>query len=441
MPVTPPPAQSQQQLRFIRENEYNVTPGSGTWQRASSWSINPEPVFDVDLYKAQGEQLPSSSTLDDEFTQGDIEGRLDYEAIGTILTSMFGDPTITIPGGGTLSRQAVWAWNGADVILPASYTLESGLPDAADRIPGFLFNGFGFSGDREGFELAGSGWGQKMTHGVQMSSAVNEVQTVTITGSPTGGTYTLTFKGKTTAPIAYNATAAVVQAALEGLASIQGGGVAVTGGPHPGTPIVVTFRRHLAARDVPMMTAAGSFTGGTVPAVAVAATTAGADNAVGVRPRLVSPLSMSLFMGNSMADLAVANNRLRHVYEMDFGLGERWERTRPINALLDSDYFVERMEQEHQLTLSFALDATQRGLVSKIRNGDLVYFRLESIGPIIEGAIPYSLRLDFATFIQEAAATAELNSLSAREWTMHLARNATANEAFVATVVNTRTEY
>ena len=43
----------------------------------------------------------------------------------------------------------------------------------------------------------------------------SEVQTVTITGTPTGGTFTLTFDGETTAAIAYNAA---LQIAAIGLA-------------------------------------------------------------------------------------------------------------------------------------------------------------------------------------------------------------------------------
>ncbi len=56
--------------------------------------------------------------------------------------------------------------------------------------------------------------------------SANEVQTVTVTGSPTGGDYTLTFGGNTTAAIAHNASAQTVQAALQALASI-GTGAAV----------------------------------------------------------------------------------------------------------------------------------------------------------------------------------------------------------------------
>lgn len=104
----------------------------------------------------------------------------------------------------------------------------------------------------------------------------NEVQTVTITGTPTGGSFTLTFSGQTTAAIAYNAIAGAVETALLALSNLASGDVTVTGGPGPGTPYVATFGGNYAATDVPVMTAAGSFTGGTTPAVAVTTTTPGA---------------------------------------------------------------------------------------------------------------------------------------------------------------------
>lgn len=103
----------------------------------------------------------------------------------------------------------------------------------------------------------------------------NEVQTVTITGTPTGGTFTLTAPGVgTTAAIAYNAAAAAVQTALNDL--LGAGAVVVTGGPGPGTPYVLTFSGlEWANTDVALFTATGSFTGGSSPAVAVAETTKG----------------------------------------------------------------------------------------------------------------------------------------------------------------------
>ncbi len=95
----------------------------------------------------------------------------------------------------------------------------------------------------------------------EASSAVNEVETVELTGGPTGGTYTLTFNAETTAGIAYNASAATVLAALEGLATPVPGDFTVTGAA--GGPWTVTFTGAYAASNVTAMTGSGaSLTGG-----------------------------------------------------------------------------------------------------------------------------------------------------------------------------------
>ncbi len=60
----------------------------------------------------------------------------------------------------------------------------------------------------------------------------NEIQFLQVNEqiAPISGTYTLTFDGETTSGIAYNASAAAVQTALEGLATIGSGNVEVSGG-------------------------------------------------------------------------------------------------------------------------------------------------------------------------------------------------------------------
>ena len=104
----------------------------------------------------------------------------------------------------------------------------------------------------------------------------NEVQTVTITGSPTGGTFTLTYSGQTTAGIAYNATATTVKNALQALSTVGNGNVAVTGSA--GGPYTVTFQGDLAGINAAAMTASGAgLTGGSSPAVNIATATAGGD--------------------------------------------------------------------------------------------------------------------------------------------------------------------
>lgn len=84
------------------------------------------------------------------------------------------------------------------------------------------------------------------------SPSTNEVQTITLTGA-TDGTFRLTFGANTTAPLAYNISAADLQTALEGLTSIGAGNVGVAG--DAGGPYTVTFQGALAATDVAMLVA------------------------------------------------------------------------------------------------------------------------------------------------------------------------------------------
>ncbi len=90
----------------------------------------------------------------------------------------------------------------------------------------------------------------------------NEVQTIVV--NATGGTYTLTFSGQTTAPIAWNASAATVQAALEALSNLNSGDVFVEGGPGGTDTLIVRFTGQYYATNLPTMTSnSASLTGGT----------------------------------------------------------------------------------------------------------------------------------------------------------------------------------
>jgi hypothetical protein len=106
----------------------------------------------------------------------------------------------------------------------------------------------------------------------------DEVQQVTVAGS--GGTFTLTFGGQTTSPLAANATAAQVKTALDALSSIGGAGgtVEVTGGPGDDTgtsPYLIRFARTLGGTNLALMTADGSALTGTTPAASVGPWVAG----------------------------------------------------------------------------------------------------------------------------------------------------------------------
>lgn len=107
---------------------------------------------------------------------------------------------------------------------------------------------------------------------ISSGAEVAEVQTITITGTPTGGTFVLSLDGETTAPIDFDATNSEIDSAIEALPNVATGGVTVTGSV--GGPFTATFSTDMG--NVPQMTADGSaLTGGSSPAVNVATTTPG----------------------------------------------------------------------------------------------------------------------------------------------------------------------
>lgn len=113
-----------------------------------------------------------------------------------------------------------------------------------------------------------------------LAAGTVEVQTLTSTNSPTGGTFTLSFLGQTTSALAFSATASAIGTALNALGSITGvGGVGVpTGGPISTTPVVVTFTN--AGNQVMLVANGAALTGaGAQPTVGVVETTPGVSSA------------------------------------------------------------------------------------------------------------------------------------------------------------------
>lgn len=110
--------------------------------------------------------------------------------------------------------------------------------------------------------------------GAPNEAGVSEVDTVTVTGTPTGGSFTLsgTYDGVpfVTAAIPYNATAQAVADAVEGAANFPNK-ITAAGGALPGAAVTLTT----PGITLSGLSATGSFTGGTTPGVTFVQTTAG----------------------------------------------------------------------------------------------------------------------------------------------------------------------
>jgi hypothetical protein len=113
-----------------------------------------------------------------------------------------------------------------------------------------------------------------------VTGGTNAVITLTETGSPTGGTFTLSWviQGTTytTAAIAYNAAASAIATAIQSALPIWPAGVVTGGGGPLGTSAVtLTFSGALGNQPIPLPTVTASLTGGTTPAITPTSSTVG----------------------------------------------------------------------------------------------------------------------------------------------------------------------
>jgi subtilisin family serine protease len=208
----------------------------------------------------------------------------------------FSSPSVVVPANGTAS---VTVTIPRPDFGPVNKLVYGGyirfIPQGGGQTLRVPYAGYG--GDYQAIPVLTGG-------GTATCGGTNEVQPVAITGAPTGGTFTLSFNppgggaAQTTAPLAFNSTAAAVRAALAALPGIGGtANVNATGGPLPGTAVNVTFQGTLGCQDIPQMTADGSgLTGGTSPTVTVTTATAGVPPFPKLAQR-VGWVSASVFSG------------------------------------------------------------------------------------------------------------------------------------------------
>jgi hypothetical protein len=86
----------------------------------------------------------------------------------------------------------------------------------------------------------------------------NEVWTLTSTNTPTGGTFTITYNGQTTAAIPYNETAANIATAIVALSNVGVGDIVGAGGPINTTPVTLTAAAAFANKGLNVPTVNGA---------------------------------------------------------------------------------------------------------------------------------------------------------------------------------------
>lgn len=405
------------ETRLYKEASYAVAPGVIAYKRMNGLGIDIAPSVVTNIRRVPGAMIGSTSTRDDDFTVGTFEGAIDYNALGAIFDSLYGYSPVSDLGGSPNAYSRTWSWDGRRPKRAVSYALSSGYPDRARFANGAIFNSLSLDGSRpDGFNVSGNIFARACTEDNLLGGVVREVQTITVSGTVSGGDYTITIveTGETTATIAHNANIATIQAALDALGSIESGDIIVGGGSLPGTPVTITYDGpNFAGRNIAQLTVDSSaLTGG--GSYAVTTTTPGSDTVTDITPVPAGAVDASLFVDSSWG--ALGTTRALRVLAHSFNIPERFVRVMPTNKLLTSDGRIENEDQTgHTLAMMYALNDDQEAQITRLRASDRVFVRQEFESGLISGSNNYRLRIDTCLLWETFGNNTSQNSVQANE--------------------------
>lgn len=145
----------------------------------------------------------------------------------------------------------------------------------------------------------------------------SEVQTLTLTDGPTGGTFTVTWNGQTTSALNYNDSGATVTTAMDALSNLAVGDCVVTraGSGTQASPYIYTFTfgGDLAGENVPAITASGASL--TNSSIALATTTTG----TGVKERQTLTLTAGAGATNEVQTLTLTAGIATETFKIKAG--------------------------------------------------------------------------------------------------------------------------
>lgn len=403
-------------------------------RRLQSLKIVPKIESATNPYAPQGYKYDTIVSVDQEWTSAKVDGVGDYNHLIYPLCGLFGAPTPVVPVGGTLTNAWVFNPSTTNPETPKTYTIEAGSSARAGKFGYGLFTEYGMTSTRKDVKVAGAMIGQRYTDNVTLTAQPNEVQTLTITGAPTGGTFTLSFGGYTTATIAYNAAAAAVVAALVALPSIGAGGVTATGGALPTTPVVITFAAGNAGKHQPLITYnISGLTGGT-PAMTIVETTAGGMD---LTAQPIFPTHNTVYIDTSAANLGTT--ALTRPFSFDWKISNKWGPVWPINAANTSFPVHVEMNPKQEVKLLLEADSSGMSYLTNFRAGSSMFVRHSSVGPIIEGSLTYLYNADFACKVTAMSEFKDNSGVWALEYTLDVVHDLSWGQSQAHTVQTTQT--
>lgn len=386
--------------------------------------------------RANGSRLITSGVKNKGWAEGSFEGIASYEELAVVLEGLIGRNGAIINPYSGQSGAYGRVFDSNTWSNQKTFTAERGDSAAAMVATNVQLSTLQMRFSRDEVTCNGNLFAKEPNNAGALTLR-SEQQTITITGTPTGGNFTLTFNGQTTANIAYNANAAAVVSALEGLSNIGSGEVTASGGALPGTPVVITFAGTLAGANQPLMTAnAAGLTGGTSPAVTISETTPGGYQE-GYSESPISGNEVCVYIDTTAAGLGTT--LLTDGYTVEFSIPEvaspKWVLNCTVSSFKES---VKRAIENTTVNLTAEFNAQTRALYDAWNANSLpVYFmRIKCTGSTIGGAVSNLAQFDFAIKLESVEELADQDGTYGYQFVFRVVEDQTWGKGFEFLLVN-----
>ncbi len=236
------------------------------YTRAGAFAVDADSVLIDPATGYRIQRIGSEGEVDGFQISGDSNIHVPYDAAMPakatsnirVSGNLSADGLLTTPQAHKITSNVLYTVGGN---AAASTTLVQDLDqftgtfgtNGSLAITGFLKDGTALSGAGTSMAISATTTLGDLTTWLNADdgvTGVSEIQTVSLTGAPTAGTYTLTYGGQTTGNIAWNANAAAIQAELESLSTVSAGDITASGAMANG----ITFTYADKLGDVALMT-------------------------------------------------------------------------------------------------------------------------------------------------------------------------------------------
>lgn len=167
----------------VSQIRVEVTPGTdpttGTKQ-LSSLGIDLSAKINVNTFTPSGQKYVGAAMVGKDWTTAKLSGQATYTEMVYPLSLLFGAATISVPAGGTTSKQWLWTPSNSAVETPKTVTAVKGSSVAAESASYLHATGLSLTFDRDKVDVSGDLLGQLFTAGATLDGSPTELALIPV---------------------------------------------------------------------------------------------------------------------------------------------------------------------------------------------------------------------------------------------------------------------